>query len=90
MKKITMEIKGTIGDEGKKEINTALNDLSGVVAADVVQEEGRAYAYAGDLLQVLSASEAVRDAGYDCHVVNEEYITDVDDYKKSLFPTKMV
>ena len=87
MKKITLSIDGNINDHGVKEINSALNDLSGVVAADVVAADARAYAYAGDQLDGYTVSTKVREAGYDTHVLKEEYITDVSDYQKDMFPT---
>ena len=85
MKKITLAIDGQIDDQGAKNISSALNDLSGVVAADVTATESKAYAYAGDQLNVNTVSSKVREAGYVSHVLKEEYITDVSEYKESLF-----
>jgi len=86
MKKITLAIDGQIDNRAAKEISSAINDLSGVVAADVVANESKAYAYAGDQLEVYTVSSKVREAGYGSHVLKEEYLTDVNDYKESLFP----
>lgn len=86
MKKITLSIDSHIDDDGAKKIASSMNDLSGVVAADVVASESVAYAYAGDQLDAYTVSNSVREAGYNAHVLKDEYITDVKDYKKDLFP----
>jgi len=86
MKKITLAIDGKINDHDAKEISSTLNNLSGVVAADVVANESKAYAYAGDQLEAYTVSSKAREAGYSSQVIKEEYITDVSDYKESLFP----
>ncbi|MCL2576745.1 MAG: hypothetical protein FWE27_01665 [Defluviitaleaceae bacterium] len=86
MKKITLNIADNIDDNDAKKIASSLNDLSGVVAADVVASESVAYAYAGDQLDPFTASNAVREIGYNAHVLNNDYITDVKDYKKDMFP----
>jgi hypothetical protein len=86
MKKITLALDGQIDDKGAKEITTAINDLSGVVAADVIANESKAYAYAGDQLNAYTVSSKARDAGYNAHVLKEEYINSVDEYKKDMFP----
>ena len=86
MKKITLSIDGQIDDRGAKEIISSLNDLSGVVAADVVANESRAYAYAGDQLDAYTVSNSVREKGFNAHVLKDEYITDVEDYQKDMFP----
>ena len=86
MKKITLAIDGQIDEQGAKELSSALNDLSGVVAADVVTQESKAYAYAGDQLDAYTVSSKARDVGFGSLVLKEEYITDVHEYKESLFP----
>jgi hypothetical protein len=86
LKKITLSIDGHIDDNGAKKIATSINDLSGVVAADVIASESKAYAYASDQLDAFTVSNSVREAGYNAHVLKDEYITDVEDYKKDLFP----
>ena len=86
MKKITLAIDGQIDDSAAREIGSALNDLSGVVASDVVASEAKAYAYAGDQLEAYTVSSKAREAGYGSHVLKEEYITDVSEYKESLYP----
>jgi hypothetical protein len=87
LKKITLSIDGNIDDNGAKEIASSINNLSGVVAADVVASESKAYAYAGDQLDAYTVSNSVRETGYTAHVLKDEYITDVKDYKKDMFPT---
>ena len=86
MKKVTLSLGGQIDDEGAKKIASAINDLSGVVAADVIANESKAYAYTGDQLNAHTVSNSVREAGYRAHVLEEGYITDVKDYKEDMFP----
>ena len=86
MKKITLSVNSSIDDKSAKEISSCINNLSGVVAADVVTADAKAYAYAGDMLEAYHVSSKVREAGYNSHVVKEEYITDVSEYKESMFP----
>lgn len=75
MKKLTLHINGALTGNDAKQISGALNDLSGIVAADVVPDENTAYAYAGDRLELNTASNAVTEAGYGCVVTDEEYLT---------------
>ena len=86
MKKVTLSIDSQIDDHGAKEIASSMNDLSGVVAADVIASESKAYAYTGDQLNAYTISNAVREKGHKAHVLKDEYITDVKDYKEDLFP----
>ena len=81
MKKITMSIDGKINDKKAAEIRTSLNDLSGVVAADVAALDAKAYAYAGDKLDPETVLKKVRETGLGACVVKEEYINDVEEFK---------
>lgn len=74
MKKVTLSINGHISNENAADISGALNDLSGVVAADTTPSENKAYAYSGDRLSKSVLEDAVRKTGYDGRVVNEEYL----------------
>ena len=86
LKKITLSLDDQINDGSAREISSSLNNLSGVVVADVSAGENRAYAYTGDQLDAYTASNAVRETGHNAHVLKNEYITDVKDYKKDMFP----
>ena len=85
MKKITMNINGKIDDKKAMAIKTSLNDLSGVVAADVAALEARAYAYAGDKLNAETVLQKVQEAGAAASVAKEEYIGDVDEFKAQMW-----
>jgi len=86
LKKITLSIDGHIDDHNAKEIVSSINNLSGVVAADIVASESKVYAYTGDQLDSYTLSNSVREIGYNAHVLKDEYITDVEHYKKDMFP----
>lgn len=80
MKKITLSVTG----DGEK-ARSALDALSGVVAADTVGTT--AYAYAGDRLSDEALIVAVENAG--CHgaIVNTEYLSDVNAVNESIKST---
>lgn len=84
MKKVTLAINGYTDKEAVNNISGALNDLSGVVAADVAPAQNKAYAYSGDRLNKEILEGAVRKAGYEAKVIDEQYLNDVNDYKNSL------
>lgn len=73
MKKVTIQLNNTTNEEGSKKVGQALNDLSGVVAADVATVEQKAYVYAGDRLNGSTMIQAVQNAGYSGTIINEEY-----------------
>jgi cation transport ATPase len=76
LKKITLSIDGCVDEQDAKKIASSINDLSGVVAADVVASESMAYAYAGDKLDSNTVSNSVSKAGFTAHVLKDEYSTD--------------
>lgn len=73
MKKVTLQINGLTNEETADEISGSLNDLSGVVAADVSVANRQAYAYSGDRLPKEVVAAAARKVGVDAAVINEEY-----------------
>ena len=75
IKKITLSIDGYVDEQGAKKIASSINDLSGVVAADVAENNSIIYAYAGDKLDTNTVSNSVREAGYIAHVLKDEYNT---------------
>ena len=83
MKKITISIDGKLNEKKAMEIRTSLNDLSGVVAADVVVLDAKAYAYAGDKLNPGVVLRKVHEAGSSASIVKEEYISDIEEFKRS-------
>ncbi len=84
MKKTTLQLNGVQGAEEANKVGEALNNLSGVVAADIVIENQKAYAYSGDRLLKNVLTEAIGKTGYTAAVVQEEYLSDVSQFKNSL------
>lgn len=81
MKKVTISINGAYNNESLAKVSRALNDLSGVVAADVSSAENLAFAYAGDKLSKTAIIGAVNKEGVSASVVNETYLSGVEDLK---------
>lgn len=79
MKKVTISLDGVYMDERVKKVSRALNDLSGVVAADVSAAENTAFAYAGDKLSKNAIISAVNREGVNCTVTREDYLSGVED-----------
>lgn len=77
MKRITLAVDGHINNQEAKKISSSINDLSGVVAADVAVADKKAYAYAGDRLDSSVVAGKVREAGYEAAVLQEEYLNGI-------------
>lgn len=75
MKKITLQINSLLNEETADEISGSINDLSGVVAADVSMADRKAYAYSGDRLPKEVVAAAARKVGADAAIINEEYFS---------------
>ncbi len=84
MKKVTINVNGVLDKDAARQVSKSLNDLSGVVAADVSLPENRAFAYAGDKLSDQAIINAVQKAGFSGAIINEQYITDLDELNNSL------
>ena len=71
-----MNIDGKISNRKAMEIRVSLNDLAGVVSADVAALEAKAYAYAGDKLSAESAVQRIGEVGMTASLIKEEYVGD--------------
>ena len=77
MKKVTISIDGINSIENAKKLDRSLNELSGIVAADVSLAEDKAYVYAGDQLSQMSILKAVSRSGLAGMIDQEEYYSEV-------------
>lgn len=84
MKKVSLQVNGIKNENNAAQVQNALNDLSGVVAAHISTTDNVAYAYAGDRLSKDVMINAVRNIGYESGVINEEYLNGVQEIKNSL------
>lgn len=74
MKKVTMNLDGVLTLDSAEKLNESLNNLSGIVAADISLSENKAYVYAGDQLTKQTITDTLGSAGHHVTIEREEYM----------------